>query len=789
MTLFGSLSSGVSGLAAQSSAMGAISDNITNVSTTGYKSTNVSFQTLVTKQTSTTYYSAGGVQAKPRQDTGVQGLLQGTSSQTDISISGHGYFVVNEAAIPGLANEFVFTRAGSFYQDKQGFLRNSAGYYIQAWPTNAAAEVIPNNDALSIPNQNVISTDYLASINLNRVGGTAAATTKISIGANLPNNPPAGANHKTDVEFIDSLGTVHTISFEYAKSPRDGQWDIAATPPQGAEMLTLEDSSGNAFKSIGQLEFISRPADGARVTITSKVGTGTRAITYEFDSNGTVTESATLKQVDISTTSSVAEDVRALLNTIIASDSDFDATNNRVKVNPGNAASLLFTEDGTSDIVIDARGLLTTSGGFATRQETMFTVRKTGAGYRDYEQLTYSSPPADEDTIEINGFVYTFDDGEAADDGDQSIRRDGSYDAAALGTLNFAAAGTVTSTTQRPFATFQPGDTITFADTGGAGTNNRLFTVTGVNADGSAITVSPNPANQAGVGGASATFVSLHAILQDLEAAIEDVDPQFAAGADSIRTRTSNRDSSTAAFNALNTLVISNLAAPFGVRVNDGTHGARITSPDQTNAHATLHTADFVIDKTNAVSFNSRGVPQAFNVAEVEVLGFENGAASMDDDPDNSKQMTLDLGTVGKNGGLTQFGAEFEPRFIQTDGSQYGTFAGVTISENGLVTARFSNGETRPVYRIPVANFVNVNALESRTGNVWNSTEASGDPTLFRPDSGPVGKTIQAALEQSTVDIGEEFTKMIVVQRAFSAAAKIISTSDEMLEELLRTKR
>ena len=128
MTLFGSLSSGVSGLAAQSSAMGAISDNITNVSTIGYKSTTVSFQTLVTKQTSTTLYSAGGVQSRPRQDTGVQGLLQGTSSQTDISISGGGYFVANEASVPGITNEYVFTRSGSFYQDKQGFLRNSAGY-------------------------------------------------------------------------------------------------------------------------------------------------------------------------------------------------------------------------------------------------------------------------------------------------------------------------------------------------------------------------------------------------------------------------------------------------------------------------------------------------------------------------------------------------------------------------------------------------------------------------------------------------------------------------------------
>ena len=99
MSLFGALSSGVSGLTAQSSAMGAISDNITNVSTIGYKNTRVNFQTLVTKQTSATFYSAGGVQSKPRQLTDVQGLLQASTSQTDISISGNGQTIPGKHAL------------------------------------------------------------------------------------------------------------------------------------------------------------------------------------------------------------------------------------------------------------------------------------------------------------------------------------------------------------------------------------------------------------------------------------------------------------------------------------------------------------------------------------------------------------------------------------------------------------------------------------------------------------------------------------------------------------------
>ncbi len=123
MGLFGALSSGVSGLTAQSSAMGAIADNITNVSTVGYKNTRVDFQTLVTKQTSSTLFSPGGVQSKPRTDTGVQGLLQSSTSSTDLSLSGQGFFIVNEANQPTIANEVLYTRAGSFFQDNEGLLR------------------------------------------------------------------------------------------------------------------------------------------------------------------------------------------------------------------------------------------------------------------------------------------------------------------------------------------------------------------------------------------------------------------------------------------------------------------------------------------------------------------------------------------------------------------------------------------------------------------------------------------------------------------------------------------
>jgi len=689
MTLFGSLSSGVSGLTAQSSAMGAISDNITNVSTVGHKNTQVDFQTLVTAQTSTTFYSAGGVQSKPRQDTGVQGLLAASTSQTDIAISGSGFFIVNEANAPTINNEFLFTRAGSFFQDNEGYLRNTAGFYLQAWPTDANGNATPNNTSLSIANQNVISTDYLGTVNLNRVGGTAAATTTIGIGANLPSNDTTGQTHKTDVQFFDTLGNANTMSVVYEKTGRDNQWDVSVQPPPNTGVLTLEDSSGNAYASIGQLEFTSKPNESSTVVIEGQ--------TYEFDTNATV--SGTNVRVTVTSTSTTAQDVASLIARVISNDPDFDTINNRIKVDPGNSATILISDDGTRDIGVNPTGLLNSSGEPAARQTAAFTVRQTAAGYRDYEQFKMDALPVDGDTVVINSIAYEFD-------------------------------------------------------------NNGAIT-----AGGNTVTLT----------------AAIATTLANLETEIEATDPEFASGANTVRLRADGASATN------DTLILETLTSSYTITWDFTTAADVPIHPDTTTPY-TDATA-FTIDKSNAIVFNSDGLPSSFAITEIEILNFGNGAANMDDDPSNTSQITLDFGNVGEANGMTQFGGEFTPVFITQDGSQFGTFAGVTISTDGLVTALFDNGETRPVFKLPIATFVNVNALGGQSGNVWNATEASGDPALREADNGPAGQVIQASLEQSTVDIGEEFTKMIVVQRAFSAAAKIISTADEMLEELLRTKR
>jgi flagellar hook protein FlgE len=555
MSLFGAMTAGVSGLASQSSAMAAISDNITNVNTVGYKSTKIDFQTLVTRQSSNARYSSGGVQSRPRNDIDSQGLLQTSASTTDLAISGDGFFVVNGAPQPGASDPYLFSRAGSFYTDDLGFLKNTGGYYLQGWPTNRQGEIVLPGNASGLTNQNIISQQFLETINLNRVGGTADETTGISIGANLPAFDAVGTTHDIDVQFFDSLGNSNAVAFTFGKSATN-EWNLKVEPPKDTASITLYDDAGQVYRSTGQLEFTAEPAAGA--------------------------------------------------------------------------------------------------------------------------------------TVDVNGVTYTY--GQASWPDGADVREAVANLVTAIGTD--AAFGTVAS--GRNTVALKGGSSTTVLLGGGSNANGADFTVD-------------------------------------------------ASGCAAIRQ--------------------SLLQTPaFSVRKQGDP-----LSP--------------------AITFRSQGDPASFGVTSMAVTGFVSGAASMDGSVLDVQPIAIDFGTAGEADGVTQLSAEFTPNFIEQDGARFGTFSGVTISTDGMVQALFDNGERRPIYRLPLATFVNPDGLETKSGNVWAGTEASGNPTLRTADSGPAGQIMQSSLEASTVDVGQEFTNMIIVQRAYSAATRIISTADEMLDELVRIKR
>ena len=154
-----------------------------------------------------------------------------------------------------------------------------------------------------------------------------------------------------------------------------------------------------------------------------------------------------------------------------------------------------------------------------------------------------------------------------------------------------------------------------------------------------------------------------------------------------------------------------------------------------------------------------------------------------------TQTVALDLGGPGAPGGLTNYDSPSVLGTSHVDGTPFGSLASVDVDDDGFVTAIFTNGLTRRIYQIPLATFGNTDGLLSEHGGVYRLGPNAGALTMRGAGDGGAGIIKARALEASTVDLAEEFSNLIMTQRAYSANSKIITTADEMLDELIRLKR
>jgi len=436
MSIYGGMFSGVSALAAQSQAFGIISDNISNVNTTGYKDTTARFSTLVTESITGTRYSPGGVIAKPFVNPEKQGLLQGTTSSTDLAIVGDGFFIVNENDDPlNNGGDYLLTRAGSFVEDEDGNLVNSAGFFLQGWRTDSTGAIVNANtrDQLS----------SLETINLAGFTSVSNPTTAAELAVNLPANATTGATETTNLTIYDSLGVDHLLTINWTKNAQANEWAYS-------------------------------------IDVTNNGGTTTAAV--------------------------------------VAGTIDFDAA---------------------------------------------------------------------------NGTIEDIDNSGTAADGD-----------------------------------------------------------------------------------AAQTLIPATALT----------------------------------------------AAVFG-----------------------------------------------------------SGAAA--------SAITINWGTVGQTNGMSQLSRGYEATLLNQNGSSPSTLIAVEVDDEGIVTARFENGDTRPIYKVAIGAVPAATQLRSENGNAYTLSSGSGDLLLTEAGLQGAGSIESSALEQSTVDLSDEFADLIITQRAYSAATKLVTTGDELLAEIINIKR
>jgi len=204
-------------------------------------------------------------------------------------------------------------------------------------------------------------------------------------------------------------------------------------------------------------------------------------------------------------------------------------------------------------------------------------------------------------------------------------------------------------------------------------------------------------------------------------------------------------------------------------------------STDVTNANGLLNTA-----VTSQLAFNSDGTLDTANTNLPATLSITTWATALGI---ANSSIAIDYGSDAQADGLTQFSTPSALISSDTNGAVYGALTGVSVSENGVVTALFDNGTRQDIYKLALALFPNVNGLEGRSGNAYIGSIAAGDLTLQDAGSGGSGLVNASNLEASTVDLAEEFSIMIQSQQAYSASARIITSADEMLDELIRLAR
>ncbi|MEO0372250.1 MAG: flagellar hook-basal body complex protein [Pseudomonadota bacterium] len=265
MTISSSLNAGVAGLSSNATRLAAISDNIANSGTFGYKRVETDFESLVVSQ-SGGRYSAGGVTANTERLIDQSGSLVSTTNATDLAVTGRGFLpvaLVTEVEAGNGQPQMLLTTTGSFRTDSDGRLVTDSGLVLMGWPANA------DN---TIPQFSRDTQDGLAPVQISANQLSAEPTTQVTLGLNLPaveTDAGAGGDVQTlSVEYFDNLGRSEGLVFDFTPT-------VPGTGSSNEWTLTIQDSaSGGATIGEYTLTFDDSRSAGGRLLSVADVSGG-----------------------------------------------------------------------------------------------------------------------------------------------------------------------------------------------------------------------------------------------------------------------------------------------------------------------------------------------------------------------------------------------------------------------------------------------------------------------------------------------------------------------------------
>jgi flagellar hook protein FlgE len=667
MGIFGALTTAVGGMRAQSFALENVSGNIANSQTTAFKRIDTAFVDLIPDNTPSKQL-AGNVTANSRSTNTVQGDIQSASISTFIAINGDGFFVVqkpssfvdNNPVFSGVAN---YTRRGDFQVDKNGFLVNGAGYFLQGIPIDSTT----GNLVGSVPQLLKFQNDFLP----------AQPTTTIDYRANLARIP-----HTNNFD-ANVLGSELLNPAAFSANP-------LALPPQPAKITG----------------FGSTLLPDASVTVD-----GTANLPGNLVNGGVFTINGTNV-------------------TLVAGDTPIQVSNKiTAAVGPAVTSSLvggkLHIVSADADTPIDIGGVpppaLMTEIGLTIGNHPPTNLLTQGAVAQNQTMIiTISGVP----------FTVTFGTNGAAVPPEVSTLAELQARLASLpgaqGTASMTG-GNMTITA----ANMGPTDTIVITGTASPAVFG-IHTTTAYSSDGTVRANDLTTFLDASVGGGAITAYDVSGSPVNVQLRWAKIDSATTGGTDTWNLF--YQESSTATGNAV-------------AWRNAGTDYSFGANGQMNPLVATLPIPNLTVDGVN--------------------LG----------------TVTLTHGS----GGITQFSdtnGTVQVNLLSQNGFAAGELQTVAVSDKGRIVGSYSNGRTIDLAEITLAHFNGANFLKRIDGGAFEVTDESGGPLY-----GASGKIAGSSLEGSNTDIADEFTKLIVTQQAYSANTRVISTSNQMVQDLLNTLR
>ncbi|MDY0870554.1 flagellar hook-basal body complex protein [Dongia rigui] len=757
MSILGAMFTAVSGVNAQSKSLGHISDNIANSQTTGYKKVDTRFETLITVSNAN-LHQPGGVVASPSYANSLQGNVNQTQTLTNMAISGQGFFVVSrpesQTANQTLFNDLpYYTRAGDFEVNRDGYLVNNGGYYLNGWAVDEQT--------------GVADTSTLAPIRITQTIDEPTPTSELEFVGNLPASSkvnPTPALAPTNIKVYDALGNPHTVSLVWAKRA-DNLWklDIVAAdstldPVSGTlvgvndQAMAVANTTANV-PAVSQVDTITLPSDGLAfgqsltftigsnsVTVTAPVGGYTQstvgsALIAAINGNPGLSAQVTAGNLT-ATTFDVSADVGGTPFSLTLGGSGSGQTDTVTIPNTGLAAG------DTISVTINGTLITYTAVGVETAQTARDgLIALINANVTVNAQVTAS--PGATNTLLINA------------DAAQGTFTNAVSDTLTVGalTLGTATGASSVNTVANGLPTAQV-DTVTLSGTVGPGEIGDTYTIN--------------------VGSQTISYIA-----NGTETSLNDV----AIGIAALINANSSLGVTATALGSTVQLTAINAGTPFTstVAASNGSTNSFI----DVQFGATAATAGQLVGISNAYNINGNAVtPTAQNSGADAVITFQVDYGV------GPQTIELNLGKFQTTEGVTQFsGNTIDVRRFTQDGVPQGIFKDLNIRDNGDVELNYDNGRSRIFFKVPIAQFYDANTLKRESGQAFTETFDSGSARMSGAGENGAGTLRGSAVEGSNVDIAEEFSKMIVTQRSYSANTRVITTADEMLQDIINIKR